>query len=282
MPLVPLLSFGLGGGPPPPPPPPTIESEFTVRFAYENAVAQFNTVLAASSSMTGFPASNLNSTAPWLKWKSLPQAANQWVTADFGSSKNIRAMLLKNVVLHPGGTVRLQAHDSTITPSTTPAVDELITIGAGNTGVQGIFIGLQSYRYARILFENPTLASASAEVGVWFVGDYYQPERSIAAGWSQKRLDLSVTSRSTGGQRSTERRQKYWRIDARFDAEPESERDEDIALLDATGNHTPLFFAIDPRDPSRFVFYGRFEDEIDLTNLTIGYYSQSFAFTEDL
>lgn len=281
MPLIPLFPHPLGG-PVVTPNPVTTQTYRAVRFAYENLITASpgSVSLTASSEAFGYPVQNLASRAVWQKWRSASGNSAEWIKADMFINRGVRAMMVKNAKGFTGGRIRLQANDTDTW--TAPHVDEIVSPGSGDSGVMAAFVPLGTYRYARVLFENLAATLEYVELGVWFVGDYYEPPVSIAPGWAQSLMDSSVTSVSTGGQKSVDRRSQFWRIQSKFAGQPESERAALVKLQRNTGTHTPLFFVIDGRNPSQYSWYGRFDSGVDLTHITTGVFSQAFNFTEDV
>jgi hypothetical protein len=249
----------------------------TARLAFENLVLASSTSITSSSDAVGWPVTNLGNSARWIRWRSGSSVGNQNVDSDFGSAKNVTCVVIADAVIHVGGTVKAQywtgAVWSDIGTFTVPSPNP--------TGMIALWFGVINTSKVRILFTNTGGVNSYVEIGALFVGTYFQPALSLAPRYGLKYEDPSVISRSTGGQRSADRRTPYFRLTGNFN-EPETDRASFIALLETCGKHTPFVFAINPDDPAYFVFYGRFDETPLFEHITLYRFGTPFTFSEDV
>ncbi len=254
----------------------------TARLIIDNLLLATDAVRTASSEQFGKPVSNLSSPLPWQNWASASSATDEWVKFDLGVAKNFQSVQLVKFVGHTGGSIRFQANATDVW--TSPSVNQVITVPSPNyTRTAGVwFSTVQSYRWIRILFQNTGAVTQQVSLGVAVLGTYFQPAISLAPYYGITRKDPSSVSRVPGGQKVTFRRQQYFEIRGSFDKEPETERAGFMSAFNTIGTHTPFIFAINPDDQGYFVFYGRFEDQLEFQHITVHRFGMPFMFSEDL
>jgi hypothetical protein len=250
----------------------------TARLAYDNVVLNAATLITASGSATGWPVSNLSNSARWLRWRSSTTTGNQNVDFDFVTNKDVTCVVIADVLIHVGGTVKAQQWSGgawvDIGTFTVPTVNP--------TGMIALWFASINTQKIRVLFTNTGGLNSYVEIGAIFIGTYFQPAISLAPGYGITFVDPSIVGRSTGGQRSSDKRTPYFELRGDFNFEPETDRAAFYALNEACGVHTPFVLAINPDDPAYFVFYGRFDDPPAFDHVTLHRFSSSFQFSEDV
>lgn len=251
----------------------------TARLAYDNRVLDSATVITASSSATGWPVTNLANSARWLRWRSATAVGNQNVDFDFITVKNISCVIVVDPLIHVGGTIKAQQWSGGVWVD----LGTFTVPSPTHTGIIALWFATVSTQKIRILFTNTGGVNSFVEIGAVFAGTYFQPSVSLAPAYGIQYVDPSIVARSTGGQRSADRRTPYFSLAGSFNFEPEVDRSSFYALMSVCGTHTPFVFAINPDDPANFVFYGRFDTPPSFDHVTLHRFSaSSFTFSEDV
>jgi hypothetical protein len=139
-----------------------------IRFCFEN-LFDIATILV-SSEAEDFPKENLKHYWVVRYWRSM-SALGQWIKADFGESKSIKAFIAKYHNITQTATIKIQANsvDSWENPPLNQDVlrndDYLVYIWESG----------QNYRYWRLYINDPDNADGFIKIGRIFLGDYFEP-----------------------------------------------------------------------------------------------------------
>lgn len=250
------------------------------RMAYRNWMWESGVVITASASATGYPVSNLASSAPWKIWRSSVTTGDQWVKFDLGASRAMTGCLLRNALIHVGGAIKFQAHATDAWGA--PTVNQTITVPATTrTNVLAAFIATQTLRWVRILFVNTTAVSQAVELGIAFPTNYLQMTRGIVDGVGFTRPDLSLVVQSISGHEQVDRRAQRYVLSIDPNHFLPADRDNLLAVYDRVGTHTPWFFVLDATDPN-LMAYGKFVAQLGLVHATDELWRAPYVFQEEL
>lgn len=245
------------------------------RFPYVN---RFAGTMSASSAATGYPVTNLTSTAPWKLWRSSNATADQWVKVQRSESSGITCALLKNWRAFSGGTIKVQFNSSDSWAA--PAFEATFTLPAANpTKVIALWFAARTETWIRFLFTYGGGGSNYVEAGIAFVGSYFEPTVSLADGVRFTRVDPSQVRQAIGGQRSVVSRQKFYAVDADFQFVSAADEASFQTMFDTVGTVTPLFFAVDGDDADQIV-YGHMAEELRLEHAFLDRWNIGVAFEE--
>lgn len=123
--------------------------------------------------------------------------SREWLLFDFGAAKAFCLGIGHGHNMGAGGTMTLKAKGSSDVwafPSFTQGLtgDALATMRVAT-------FGTQSYRYALLLIDDTGNTDGFSELGVPFVGTYWQPSRGYQLGASRQPVGLSQTMRAVDG-----------------------------------------------------------------------------------
>ena len=251
-------------------------------MGYRNWAWESGVTITASASATGYPVSNLTSTAPWKIWRSTVTTGDQWVKIDLGTSRSMAACFLRNVLIHAGGAVRFQANATDSWGY--PTINTAFTIpSTARTKVLSLLFSAQSLRWVRILFVNTATVSQAVELGIAFPTSPLTIAAGLGRGLTMARADLSLHLVSVGGQRQVDRRSQQFRLSVDPNALDETERDQMLALFDTVGTFQPWFLMLDTADQN-LCFYGRIIEGLPVAHIgdTADAWAAPFAFEEEL
>lgn len=183
--------------------------------------------IGASSSAVGMPASNMLTSHPSTRWRSLTSAA--WFVLDMGVVRSIDTIMLAGLTC--GSTsemrVRLSATDAT---AATVVDHDSGTLLSGNTAFDSDY-GYLAYRmatplsarYLRIDGSDP--AASYFEAGCLLAALSEEFEFNFVGGATVSWIDRSAVDTVESGQTLTWQRDKFRRVSLSFDAIRKSQRD---------------------------------------------------------
>lgn len=224
------------------------------RFAYLNRCLEAS--FTASSEVVNRPVTFLASWARWKKWRSDMSTGDQYVIADFGTARTIKAIALVDWLAHAGGSIRADYWDG----AAWVAFGTFAQPAFNPTRVVALWdaVGVSTSKI-RIFWTNTGAVSAYVEVGAVVAGDYYQPTYNLIDGFQVRPVDPSLIVRALDGQEEFQERTLYHVVDGTFETEPQTDHDAFRAMIATVGYRMPLLFAIDPGNASE-TFYARLED----------------------
>jgi hypothetical protein len=167
----------------------------------------------------------------------------EWVDIDLGTSQQIGGAAIASHNLSASGV-------ATLILSAAPLVGldvagDVRVVLAGTTGTRVGYVTPASYRYARILFDDVANAAGYVEVGIAFVGGYWQPGRSIAQGYTEAPADYSEIALSDSGVPYRNARARVERFTFDLKRVSQADRDAHKVMMAAVGVGGCLFLALD-------------------------------------
>jgi hypothetical protein len=251
------------------------------RLAWNNLLIASTAVITSSSDATGYIHGNLANPARWKRWQSGTSTSDQWAKFDLGFNQTLRVIAAIDPVLHPGGTLKLQAHTSDVW--TSPTIDVTVAVPAVNySGVVSTWIVAgSSLRWVRFYFTNVTTTSSAVSLGAAFAGSYLEPYRSLSKELSVRRVDPSVQRYAMGGQRSSLRLPKYHEVNGRFVLQKATARNDLRQVFETVGATGSVILAVDPNDTS-LVFYGSLASALQAQHMGSDLWDVPIDFVEDV
>lgn len=229
-----------------------------MRLFYDNLIDKAGVVVTPITEATGFPAYNvINGQRSWI-YRTLATVALEAIVFDLGSAKAVTSVILLDHTLTAGDSlIKLQgnASDSWGAPSFSQ------TLTWAEDVISAVFAS-QSYRYWRVTFTKAS-SGVTRDIGRIFLGTYFEPvDTADANGYERDTEDLSITSRSAGGQDYSEARPQARMLKLSFDRSPDADKLGFVALADLCGLHTRFFLQIDPSGTGEMVepVYGKLAD----------------------
>lgn len=253
------------------------------RIAWNNLLVAPTAVITSSSDATasGYIHGNLANTARWKGWRSASSTGDQWAKFDLGSNQSMQVLAAMNAVIHPGGTLKLQANTSDAW--VTPAVNVTVSVPTTDyTRVWATWLtAAQSLRWVRFYFTNTGAVDTYVELGAAFAGTYLEPARSLTDTLSVRRVDPSSQRYSTGGQRSSVIKAKYHEVSGTFGIQKASARNDLRKMFETIGATTPALFTLDANDPS-LTFYGTLTASLTAMHRASDLWDVPIEFVEDV
>lgn len=215
-----------------------------IRFLYDNKYTATATVLAASSSVSALPVSASQNPDRSYGWRSSTGTGVQTIDIDLGSVLAVTACALANVRVLGAGVVELYQRGDAASAG---AATLVATFAAQDrdTRAAAVTFATQSHRHWQLKWTNPGSASDYAEVGYVFLGTYVEPTVNVMVPIPQSRVDPSIESMSSGGQKSYSTKTAYMTGALKWDAVLVAQLDQLRTMFDAIGVRTPLFILLD-------------------------------------
>ena len=136
--------------------------------------------------------------------------------------------------------------------------------------------------YVRLTARSPRLDYV--DIGRFFAGQLWRPERNISYDWSRITTDTSPKRRSIGGQVYSRRRPKYegWRFDLSFMSAADMR--QALALDRLAGTTEDVLFVLDPdaADPGLDAVWGQIAQPSEIVNPHLRLYSKSYEVEQRL
>lgn len=229
-----------------------------MRLFYDNLIDKAGVVVTPITEATGFPAYNvLNGQRSWI-YRTLATVALEAIVFDLGSAKSVTSVILLDHTLTAGDSlIKLQGNASDSWGS--PSFSQTLTWSADV--ISAVFAS-QSYRYWRVTFTKAS-SGVTRDIGRIFLGTYFEPvDTADHNGYERDTDDLSISSRSTGGQDYSEARSQSRVLKLSFDRSPDADKLGFVALADLCGKHTSFFLQVDPAGTGEMVelVYGKLAD----------------------
>jgi len=172
------------------------------RFLYDNRWKAATTILTASTAETYFPATKTQKRAPGRRWRSTTVVTDQTLTADLGAA-NIpaTAFLIRGNNFSATAVVTIQAtHEDEAGHWAAP--DFAAVLSPVDNTTMGAFFEAQTYQYWRLLISDAANTDLYVEAGPMFLGLYFEPAVNYKIGGTATPEDVSVITKSAGGQRT--------------------------------------------------------------------------------
>lgn len=123
--------------------------------------------------------------------------ASEWLSADLGQAREVKALVLADHNLGPGASATLKADDAA--DWNQPAYSQAL----GITSPHLVYFLDQSYRHWRLELADPDNAEGLLRASLLYLGGYFQPSRTFAAGYGRatvagRRLTASDAGKLAG------------------------------------------------------------------------------------
>lgn len=186
--------------------------------------------------------------------------SREWIVVDLGSAQSVAVGIVINHNAMAGGTFRLQGNATNVWSA--PSVDQTL---AGGATMRIAFFTPGVYRYWRLLIEDTLNTDGFSEVGILFVGDYLQPDRSFAQGYKEQREQLSVMAQADQGASYLDKRPDRYAFRGQLARVSRATRDLLNAMSAAMPPGKNWFLAQDPQNfPSTETYYVSLTAPLDL------------------
>ena len=219
-----------------------------IRFLWNN-LFDLGTI-TASSSVAGYPISNIQNRWPSRQWRS-DGAGNEEVIIDLlDPPKNIKALVFKYHNLLTGANLKLRCYsDAWITLD----LEVNLTIVTGKPIVKFWETAI-TYRWLK-LFLGDVNPDGHDRIGKGFLGSFFQPTYDITRPPHSIDIDPSVTLASSGGQKSSDQREHYKKISFEWDMIPTVDKAIFETIFASVGKSKPYFICRDPGNAENTTYY---------------------------
>jgi hypothetical protein len=216
-------------------------------------------VVTGSSADPNFPVSNSQHRWFTRTWRSeTGQVSDQYLICDRGTplpSNNVMVFITKFNNFSPTAVVKIQGNASNSWGG--PSYD--YTFPVINNDVMIQFLGADYYyQYWRHFIDDDSNTDSYIEVGLNYLGPYFEPTRNYDYGEQLPQLDPSSIRASEGGQLSSVVKDKYWTKSFKFSNVTPLEKPYFQLVFDSAGTHKGFFFTEDTLDPYVTTNYVRF------------------------
>lgn len=217
---------------------------------------------------------------------------SEWILWDLGISSDPDSFALigprnSAIKISPSATLKLQANetDNWSSPSfeTTLTYDDEVIAKLSDSSIAG-----DAYRYWRLYFEDKDNPNGYIEVGAFFLGQYYAPNRGrVQFPFVSQAEDRSTTVTSEGGQTFHDIKQQTRTYNIQWKGLKKDEMEEIQSIFANYGISKPLFISFDSSaafssSALRKLKYVKFVDEPKEELVSPNNYSCSMQFREEL
>lgn len=169
--------------------------------------------------------------------------SREWLKFDLASALTAKVAMVIGHNLGSGTiTVRANSSDAWTAPAFSQAL-------SGNTRIViNYFSADQTYRWWEFLIDDVANPAAYSQIGVSYIGSYFQPGRAVKQGYSDKIEDLSTITESDQGALFQDRKPSRHVIDVVFPRLRVTDRNAFDSMSDFLGIGRPLFLSLDPQN----------------------------------
>lgn len=243
-----------------------------MRIMNVNYCTEDATVVTASSEDANFPASNLQHPFRSKRWRST-DVTSESVVFDLVTTEAINSVILMwpkedGILLSNTAVVKIQANATNIW--TSPSVDQTLTISNDYDVASHFFTSDQSYRYWRVLIEDPGNANGFLELGMVWLGKSLSIDNA-QNGFKYKLVDRSKVQFTDFGHQYVDEYPQIASLEFNYQfLEYETVQTLENAFR-RNGNREPVMIVLDAEetvfDKDHLLIYGKFENSFGLQHV---------------
>jgi len=264
-------------------------SEFRIldtNYAFDPVVT-----IAATSSDTNFPASNLAHPFRSRVWRSSSVAVAQRVVFDLGSTEEIDSFALlfnpiagEGIKLSDTAVIKLQANATDSWAA--PAINQTVTLDNAYEVATHFFATSQSYRYWAVEITDTANAYGYIEIAKVLLSKATQLGQTPEIGFTDTLEDQSKTTETPYGHRYADVYPTRRSFEFNYAAMTEADIETLQMIFRRVGKVTPIAVALDPTatlfDKDRFFLYGYLNGSFKSTNRFYSYFDSGLRIEEAL
>lgn len=188
--------------------------------------------------------------------------SRKWIAVDLGAVASVSCGLATGHNLTSTGSMIMQGDIIPLTYGAAYASHLIYQSMPDPTyPVQAAFFSPSSSRYLRLVIKDVQNQDGFSELGVWFAGPYFQPSRSMAQGYQNKKNDLSEVVQGDTGVLYQNRRTSKEAFSFTTKRISRASMLEWRGMLEDIGIGGCFFLALDPDNyPYQSTFYGALVD----------------------
>lgn len=255
-----------------------------MRLITHNYTQDPQTIITASSQNNNFPASNIAQEHRAKQWRSTGNS-EEWIKFDLRTTEEINSVVLLwpkgDFKLSNDAVIKIQA--SATTDFSTTGVDQILTFSNGYEIASHYFTTDQSFRYWRVLIQDPSNVYGYVNLGVVVLGkseSLDQPEN----GFNFNKTDTSSLSSTEYGQTFVDEKPILSTLELNFSVMDYPIAKAFIDSYELIGIRKPVFVVLDEQsqvfDKDLFSIYGRFDRSMNITHITYDLFESSLTITE--
>lgn len=258
-----------------------------MRILTNNLCSDSATVVTASSSSSLFPVSNLKHQFRSKRWRST-DVTSEWVKFDMLTSEPVDSVVIlwpkeDGIKLSDSAVVKVQANATNVW--TSPAVDETLTIDNTYSIASHYFTSDQSYRYWRVVVEDPGNPWGYLELGVVWIGKSLSIQNA-QNGFSYRLLDRSKVTTTDFGHQYVDEYPQSAQLELNYAYLDYDDVQELENAYRVNGNRLPVFVTIDESetalDKNHFAIYGKFASSFGLGHVNYNLFNADGVTIEEL
>lgn len=168
----------------------------------------------------------------------------EWIKYDLQTAMAVLAMIAFDGNFISGTVVTIQANATDVWSA--PTFSQVLT--ADPDLVKHIFFlaAAQSFRYWRVLIDDVQNPDGFTELGVVYIGDYFEPDNGYSAAFTEDRAELTVVERAEQGATFQHVRKTSREYPLQWLGESEADKDIFIEFAELVQVGRPFFMAFEP------------------------------------
>lgn len=180
--------------------------------------------------------------------------SRHFVEVDLGSALSVTSSCVINHNAGDGGTFTIEANDEPWWEDTADYTDDLAASNRPED-IRILFFTEQQKRFWRLVIDDRTNADGYSEVGIWYLGSYFQPNKQHLGGFQATREELSQIGLSDHGAAFFDDRPtlKGWSL--QFRPVIATDKTQFETMLDYVKTSRPFFLALDASDNPDSTYY---------------------------
>jgi hypothetical protein len=184
-----------------------------------------------------------------------------FVDIDLGAATYVRAIALRGFGVSTDALLRCLGNDTPVW--TAPPVNRLL---AGDSKLKIDFADCGVRRYFRLLIDDVTSATGFCELGILYLGSYWQPGRSFRQGYRETDDTLGGVVFSMGGTPFSDERGTRLSFEGELCRLSRADRDTWAQIVRYVGHGRPFFLATDPQNQAiTDTYYGLLQGPLTRT-----------------
>lgn len=209
--------------------------------------------------------------------------SRHYITIDLGSALEVKAAVLMSTMnVSASATVTVQSSASGVSASlTAPTVTQALT---GSTSCRLSSFSGQTRRYWALVINDVTNTSGYAELGLFYLGSYFQPSYGMTPDMEFGRQELSNVAVADQGAQWVDVKASRKTFPHKYTAQTSTQKDNWDTIADYLKSGRSFIYIIDSShaSPHTKTFYGFIDGGIQMQSLPPSYYVVDVNFVEAL
>lgn len=175
----------------------------------------------------------------------LANHSREWIKYDMGSALTARALIAFDGNFESGTVITIQANATDAWGS--PSFSTVLAMDSANQFFKGIaFIAATTFQFWRIIIDDVQNTDGFSEMGVPYIGEYFEPANGYSAAFTENRAELSSIETSDQGTSYQHVRATRRQYPLGWLGETEADKDTFIEFAEFAQVGRPFFMAFEP------------------------------------